>query len=631
MLADAEAAPPLNSFDATINESATNQGNTNTSLDPIMAPASASRTEQHTHVHGHRFNDQDIAQLASSIHQSLVSEASHELTESSPYGFGSFMKAMKARMHHTGLVNRMAKFLDSFTTDPNDRTTLPADQAMCQLTNKLKAAWHDKARALQGMKMQKADIDRLRGERNFYYEKAYSVHQLSAHIQHLTQQLKNAHSEIGQKNKLLQSIKASDVVFSKPSKETAPDVLSANEVIRRFAGAPPYLVNGETNGSLSPQSRPPLSMQQPGQVTQHNGVVPGTQPTGTAQQNITTPSAAPKPSPTSMLPTPPYRESSLFDISSSPIQPQKGATTQEVSSSTLSPVMPRKTVGLTSEGIKDPVLYGGAALQIHSFQRRSAPTTTHQTLKAGYPIQGSSSPGASYFPRSSFSSTTAEFGQMGFPVNGIQRPQPNNLSPMYSNNNQDLTHWDTYPEQVGHHPANKAWVKNPAAVMPQAGQKRGFELFNESILTSQAAPNDGVAPTSEAGPDPKPARPEKKTKTNSTATKEEAPRKAPVKKAAPKKTQPKLTEPKKSAPRKTKKDKELENEWTPEMVRLQEELLRRRQSQAPTSMVPEATKATEPIVIPDGPEEEDDDDAMMRDLLEEFCNQEAAEAAGNAL
>ncbi|KAL8770265.1 MAG: hypothetical protein Q9209_003901 [Squamulea sp. 1 TL-2023] len=633
MLADTEAALPQDSFDMMINESATIQDNSNRSLNPTIPPASAPRTEQNTHVHDHRFDDQDIAQLASSIHQSLVSQTSHELTESLRDGFGNLMKAMKARMHHTGLVNRVAKFLDSFTTDPNDKTTLPADQAMCQLTNKLKAASNEKACVRQAMMKQEAEIERLRGERDFYRTKACSADQLGAYAQYLTQQLKKAQSEIGQKNKFIQSLKASLAVFSKPWTEAAPDVLSANEVIKRFTGVRPNLINGETNGSLSPQSLPPPSMQQPGQVTQHDGVVLGTQPIGTAQQNITTPSTALRSSPTSMLPTPPYKESSLYHVSSSPIQPQKGATAQVISGSTLSPAMSGKTVDLTSEGIKDPVLYGGAALQTHSFQQRSAPITTHPTPKTGYPVQGSSSPDASYFARSSFGSTNAEVGHMGFPVDGIQHSPPNKSSPMYSHNIHDQTQWAAYPEQIGHHPANEAWVNDPAAVMPQVGQKRDFQLFNEFTSFNQAAPSDGVAPINGAGPDPKSARPAKKTKINNTATEEEAPKKAPVKKAAPKKTEPKMTEPKKRAPRKTKKDKERENEWTPEMVRLQEELLHRPQKQAPTSAVPVAPEATEPIVIPDGPEE-DEDDIILRDLMEAYCNDEEAsvveEAADNA-
>ncbi|KAL8857308.1 MAG: hypothetical protein Q9178_006074 [Gyalolechia marmorata] len=606
----AHLAFPTNDFDTWINQPAPNNdnGTSNTTLNPTLPPVSSSMPAQHLAGQAVRFHDPDIAQLANSIHQGLMLQPSNESTVPLRNGLKALSIAMKARMHHTGLVNRIAMFLDSFTADSNDKSTLPADQAMSQLYKRITAAHQDNERVQQANMVQREENDRLRRELDFYRTKAhYSVDNLNGFCQHLSRQLELAHYEVDRRGKLVEGLRGSIATLSMPWKEAAPKVLSAQEVIQRHTG---WL---------------PSSTQEPAQAPQSWGYSPAVEPDGFFQQKRTTPPTVPRPSP--MLATPPYEEARLHQA------PQTRITTQAVSLNALVQATPRVSVDLTSDDREKTVQHGVANSQTESFQQRSSPATDYLTPPTNHTVRGSSSSTGPYVLRSSLSSESTNGGQTTSFANVHGPSPPNHLDSTYACNVQDPPRWVTYPQQYGQN-VTRSWMTNSAATQQQPSQKRGFEHLDEAVSNPDAANQT------------------KKAKTAATAKKATAPKKAPVKKTAPKKT-----EPKRKATRKSKKEKDFENEWIPELVRLQDELLGRPKDTGPSPEAPkaaettvgqdevlalpqdpepasEAAKAPETITIPDeaADEEDEEDDVALQDLMEAYYAQEEeeAKAAGNA-
>ncbi|KAL8914408.1 MAG: hypothetical protein Q9171_000913 [Xanthocarpia ochracea] len=605
----AHLAFPSNDFDTLMNQPAPNNdnSNSNTTLNPTIPPVSSSMPAQHLDGHAVRFHDPDIAQLANSIHQGLMLAPSLESKVPLRDGLKSLSIAMKARMHHTGLVNRIGQFLDSFTTDSNDKTTIPADQAMSNLYDRAVTAHQDNERLRRANILQKEENDQLRRELDFYRTKAYPVDNLNGFCQHLSRQLELARYEIDRRGKLIEGLRGSIATLSKPWKEAVPKVLPAQEVIQRHSGWPPS------------------STKQPGQAPQSCGYSPAIEPDGLYQQKRTTPPTARRPS--SMLATPPYQEPPLHQT------PQTRITTQAVSPSALVQATPRVSVDLTSDDRGKTDQHGGANSQTESIQQRSSPATTYLTPPANHTVGGSSPSSGPYIPRSSLSSESTNGGQTTSFANVHYTSPPNHLNSTSTYNVQDQPRWATYPQQYGQK-VTRSWMTNPAATQQQPSQKRGFEHLDKA----------------ESNPDA--AHQTKKAKIADTAKRDTAPKKAPVKKTAPKKT-----EPKRKATRKSKKEKDFENEWNPELVRLQDELLGRPKDTGPSPEAPkavettvgqdevlprpqdpepalEAPKAAETITILDeaADEEDEDDDLALRDLMEAYCAQEEeeAKAAGNA-
>ncbi len=603
----AHLAFPSNDFDTEMNQPTPNNdnGNSNTTLNPTIPPVSSSMPAQHLNGQAVRIHDPAIAQLANSIHQGLMLQPSKDSTVPLRNGLMGLLGAMKARMHHTGLVNRIGMFLDSFTTDSNDKTTLPADQAMSQLYNRAVAAHQNHGRVQRANMVQKEENDRLRRELDFYRTKARSVDNLNGFCQHLSRQLELAHYEIDGRGKLIEGLRASIATLSEPWKEAAPKLLPAQEVIGRHTG---WL---------------PSSTQEPAQASQSCGYSPAIEPDGLFPQKRTTPPTAPSPS--SMLATPPYQKPLLHQT------PQTRITTQAVSPNPLVQANPRVSVDLTSDEKGKTDQHGGANSQTDSFQQRSSPATAYLTPPANYTVRGSSSSSGPYIPRSSLSSESTNGGQTIAFANVHNSSPPNHLTSTYTYKVQDPPAWAPYPKQYGQK-VTRSWMTSPAVTQQQPSQKRGFEHLHEAVSNPDAAHQT------------------KKAKTADTAKKDTAPKKAPVKKTAPKKT-----EPKRRAPRKSKKERDLDNEWNPELVGLQDELLgrpkdtgpspeaskettvgqdevlRRPQDPEPAS---EAPKAAGTITIPDeaADEEDEDDDFALRDLMEAYCAQEEeeAKATGNA-
>ncbi|KAI4285751.1 MAG: hypothetical protein L6R38_000398 [Xanthoria sp. 2 TBL-2021] len=596
-----------NFFDTAINNPTANQDNINTSLDPANPPVATSMAGQNTSSHQSRIRDPKILELATSLQQGLVSHTTDVRTQSAWEAFCQFTDAMKARSHHQGLGYRVAKHLDSFTTDPNDKTTLAADQLMRQLSNSFIKVIEEKERAQEAVQKQKEEIDRLRHERDQYRTKAFSTDKLVAHVQQRTQELQQSLHEIGRLNEINQGLRASNTSLAQRCKETAPRILSNEEVIKRYDEKNSHLTSvpatsgtAQTEGSLNSSSPwPPSIMALPEQTTQYRGRIHNNQILGSFQPGLITPPTSTGSSPPTKIATPHHQESPLHQCRNGRIK-HRETPTQALLSNTFEG-MPRVPVNLTNIDMNDAA-YGGEGASVGHLSQQDL------TAKLRYALQGSSSPDTSYIPRSSFGSEDANPDQTSLPTIPGNTSGPNQASPLYNHNAQAQPHWAVHPPQHKQHPATKPWLQNTAGVQQQTGQKRGSEWLND------VAPATGV---------PLPSKKVKNATTTDIAKKERAPKKTPVKKAAPKKT-----EPKRKAPGKTKKDKELEaSMWTPGMIDLQRELLGQPKDLPPASQPP---KAMETITIPDEVDNDNDDQAL-RDLLEEFRNmeEEGATAAGN--
>ncbi|KAI4245085.1 MAG: hypothetical protein L6R40_002684 [Gallowayella cf. fulva] len=157
--------------------------------------------QQAASTHAAHFNDPRIAQSATFLHQGLTSHTSNGLNVPLQYGCLGFVTAMKTRMHHPGLANRVAKFLDSFSPHPGDRTNLPADQAMCQLFN----------------------LGQRLGERESLLKR------------HFQQALRH----IEQQNQQIQGLRSSNTNLTAALKAAVPKARSAQQVIKQHAGEDP--------------------------------------------------------------------------------------------------------------------------------------------------------------------------------------------------------------------------------------------------------------------------------------------------------------------------------------------------------------------------------------------------------
>ncbi|KAI4228990.1 MAG: hypothetical protein L6R36_001227 [Xanthoria steineri] len=552
MPSDPDMAHLLGHFDTIFNNDAAN------------TPVATSKARQNNPSHQSGFRDPELFELANSLQQGLLSQPSNETIQSAWEAFGQFMNAMEARSHHQGLGYRMAKHLDSFTTDPNDKATLAADQRMTQLSN-------------SSLKMG-GEIDQLRHERDQYRTKAASTDQLVACVYQQTQKLQQALREIERLNRLNQGLRASNASLVQRLQGNTPNILSNEEVIKqynekhsRLASVPATSGRAQTEDSLNlTYPWPPSTMSRQGQTTQDRGRMPNNHISGSFQQGVITPPISTGSSPSIKTATPHHQEPPLY-----------------------------KCLGGSSTHRETPT----QAVPSNTFERMPR-VSINSSSNIDMNKQGSSSPDASHIPPSSFGREDANRDRTSHPPESGYPSGPTQASSKYNHNAQVQPREGVSPRQDNQRPATKPRLQGTAAVQQPSGHKRGSEWLNE------VAPTIGV---------PLPSKRVKTAETTDTAQKEPARKKAPVKKAAPKKI-----EPKPKGRRRSKKDKELEAKmWTPYMVDLQKQLLGQPKAPAPT---PRPPKATETITIPDETDD-DDDDELLHALQEAYTNLEEPEGA----
>ncbi|KAL8876776.1 MAG: hypothetical protein Q9198_005091 [Flavoplaca austrocitrina] len=296
------------------NHSTDNQSNTSTSLDSSSTPVASSLAQQDTNCHGMPFRDPEMARIATSLQQSFLSLGGDELAS-----FGvqvdiglRFVSAMRARSHHPQLACRLATLLDSFTTDPNEKTALPPDLQLHLLGSKIRAfdssrrkATEENQHAQVAILKLRDEINQLRSERDQCCEKASNFHHLEAHLRRSIDEHNRAVIEIQKLNLSNQDLKASLNDFMQRSDDGAPKVLSSQEVINRHSRNHPHLPNipatqeatqiGNPLQSSSPW--PPSFAQQSDQTTQHYGHVTSHQLAGPFHQGPMTPPSSTNPSP----------------------------------------------------------------------------------------------------------------------------------------------------------------------------------------------------------------------------------------------------------------------------------------------------------------------------------------------
>ncbi|KAI4099271.1 MAG: hypothetical protein LQ339_006063 [Xanthoria mediterranea] len=537
MPSDPDMAHLLGQFDTIFNNYAAN------------TPVATSKARQNTPSHQSGFRDPKLFELANSLQQGLLSQASNETIQSAWEAFGQFMNAMKARSHHQGLGYRMAKHLDSFTTDPNDKGTLAADQRMTQLSN-------------SSLKMG-GEINQLRHERDQYRTKAASTDQLVACVHQQTRKLQQALREIERLNKLNQGLRASNASLVQRFQGNIPNILSNEEVIKqynekhsRLASVPATSRGAQTEDSLNlTYPWPPSTMSRQGQTTQDRGRMPNNHISGSFQQGVITPPISTGSSPSIKTATPHHQEPPLHKCRGGS-STHRETPTQAVPSNTFER-MPRVSINSPSNiDMNDAANDGGAAFSAALSEQGLAANFRHA-------LQRSSSPDASHIPPSSFGREYANRDRTSHPPESGYPSGPTQASSKYNHNAQVQPREGVSPRQHNQRPATKPWLQSTAAVQQPSGQKRGSEWLNE------VAPTTGV---------PLPSKRVKTAETTDTAQKEPARKKAPVKKAAPKKT-----EPKPKGRGNSKKDKELEAKmWTPYMVDLQRQLLRQPKAPTPT-------------------------------------------------
>ncbi|KAL8901535.1 MAG: hypothetical protein Q9192_000479 [Flavoplaca navasiana] len=298
------------------NHSTNNQSNTSTSFDSSNTPVASSLAQQDTNCHGMPFRDPEMARIATSLEQSFLSLGSDELAS-----FGvqvdiglRLLSAMRARSHHPRLACRLATLLDSFTTDPNEKTALPPDIQLHLLSSKIHAfdssrrkATEENQHAQEAMLKLRDEINQLRSERDQYLEKASNFHHLEAHLRRSIDEHNRAVTEIQTLNLSNQNLKASLNEFMQRSEDGAPKVLSSQEVINRHSRNHPHLssipATKEATQIENPlQSSfpwPPSFAQQSDQTapTHHHGHVTSHQLTGPFHQGPMTPPSSTNPSP----------------------------------------------------------------------------------------------------------------------------------------------------------------------------------------------------------------------------------------------------------------------------------------------------------------------------------------------
>lgn len=305
----------INEPDTLFNHSTTNQSNTNKSLDSPNTPvASSSLAGQDTNCHGMPFRDPTMAGIATSLQQIILSQGSDDVDSFYvEIDVGSrLISAMRARSHHPQFASRLATLLDSFTTDPNEKTALPSDFQLHLLSSKIHAfdssrrkATEENQHAQEAMLKLRDEINQLRSERDLYREKASNFHHLEAHLRRSIEEHNRAVTEIQKLNLSNQNLKASLNEFMQRAEDGAPKVLSSQEVINRHSRNHSHLstipatheATQIENPLQSSSPWPPSLAQQSDQTTQHNGHVTSHQLAGPFHQGPMTPPSSTNPSP----------------------------------------------------------------------------------------------------------------------------------------------------------------------------------------------------------------------------------------------------------------------------------------------------------------------------------------------
>ncbi|KAL8682775.1 MAG: hypothetical protein Q9186_001197 [Xanthomendoza sp. 1 TL-2023] len=433
----------------------------NTSPNSITSVASMAE-QQHSRAHASGFHDSKVALSAKLIHQGLTSHASNDSSSGLQLGISHFVEAMQSRMHHAGLVNRVAKFLDSFTVDRNNTITVPADQAMYQLSRKWITTCRDQERTKQAIQLHAADLKQLQEERDHHRNVAV----------YLNKELKKAHQQIDQQNKLVDHLRAS---INTLTKDGAPKALSAREVIMRHAALHPSSIG-------CPR---PLSYQT----------------VGIAQNHLhASPTGLPVPPPSMLATPPPFKR---------PNQPQKEVIDPVVPPKPSLQAAPNMSIDLTSEDTAEAIKHAGPTLPNHPAMKSQSPAAAYQT------------------PDASPAAVLDEVNEAGFTINGKTPQQHVYLNPTPEGDWQSEVRWALYPPPIPQSHKVQAWMQSPTVLQQkqqQAGQKRNSEHLGliapfaeltrpiKKAKTTEAAPTEKAsrkAPAKQAAP-PKKTEPRRK-------------------------------------------------------------------------------------------------------------------------
>ncbi|KAL9001227.1 MAG: hypothetical protein Q9169_000411 [Polycauliona sp. 2 TL-2023] len=568
---------PPNDFDVQINNSTINQVITNPRLDPAIPPAAAtSVAEQMANRPQRPFRDPKLAELGMSLQHGLDSHSTDGLTQS----ISPLLDAIKARSHHPALGFRLAHLLDTFTTDPSDKKTLPADKALLLYPRHI-------ASIKSGHRQAMEEIDRLRHDRGHFL--TFTHHPLEMFAKQQMQELDRALHEVQRLTKINHDLRATISRLSIQRSDAAPRIPSNEEFIRRYSA----MSNRPLAANLpnSPTSWPPPMMQQPGQNTQYHGNVPTDHTLMPfQQQGLVTPPTDIGSSPLMDLATPSHHKWPMHQHPdrSSPFPPSR-ALGQEVPFNT-----PQRTPGVSSD-----LSHSATNNGVNHGEATSGPPPIQQALTA-------EAVDATLNLPSSIGNRDAAGHQTDLPA-ATNNPLPANhpgVTPSRTSQIQPRPSLDL--QQRGQNPTAEPPTTNASVVEQQARQKRSQEWLSNG------------ADSLEVQSPWKRAKRDTTTPKKSPVVKNTAPKKSAAKKTAPPK---KTTEPRRKAPGKTKKDKELEAQmWTPSMIDQQNSLFKEAGERAAAA---EGLKVVEPITVPDDVDEEEEDaeDDGLGDLDDEFTKQ----------
>ncbi|KAL9604091.1 MAG: hypothetical protein Q9179_001980 [Wetmoreana sp. 5 TL-2023] len=114
------------------------QANQNVLVPPLPGTKSPAGTNTpQTTLHG-EFRDEGVYQMSFLIQRGLTASDVNESTNDLQAGLTHFLNAIKSRMHHNGVINRIAMFIDNFSLDEPREGHLPQDVAFHRLADAFK-------------------------------------------------------------------------------------------------------------------------------------------------------------------------------------------------------------------------------------------------------------------------------------------------------------------------------------------------------------------------------------------------------------------------------------------------------------------------------------------------------------
>ncbi|KAL8673484.1 MAG: hypothetical protein Q9168_002090 [Polycauliona sp. 1 TL-2023] len=580
---------PPNDLDMPVNNSVIDQvSSNNTRLNPAFLPRATSVAGQNTNVHQPPFYDPKLADLAAALQYDIDSETANH----SAYSINPLFDAIKTRGRHPELGIRLLRLLDTFAHDPKDRTTVPADQ-------RLRSLYSNYRKALEHIRRQEEAMNQLRHERDQRRTKADS---LEAFVQQRDLELSHAVREIQRLSRTVRDLQTTVSGFFEQANDSAPRMLSSEEVIRRYGRHPQMTsfspTSYRTQGahpmhSPSPWTQP--EMPQPGQTPQHYGLIPNHQTVRFHQQGFVTPPSS-NPSPLTDLATPHHQLNHLNGRSDMAIPPY-GVATQPIPFNAI-------------EGRSGVSIHLTNSKTINQISNGKASPCTNPSQQERTAEVGNAS---NNLPSGSGSKDAGE-GPTILPKTSNNPMPANHPGSMHDDNSQAQPHPPLQIPQHDQTPPTEVPTDNAAVVEQPARRKRSLDWVQNGT------------------PTPEMQWPQKRAKTTDATDREQAPKKTPAKKAAPK-----TTEPRRKAPGggKTRKDKDLEaKSWTPNLIHIQEAQLKEAADRlaanreaadkeaADKEAADRAAVANVPVVeAPENVEEDDDEDQVIKDLLEEWNKQ----------